>query len=122
MDIASAGDGAVFSPAKKKRCADEEGVERGLDTPPAARKRSVDGEASVRGPLALPRIGNLTDRKWPFTMRTWACVEGQQMFKTRLTTVLEQMMYVSGETAEPSLETTSMIEDIVRQQVIELVG
>ncbi|KAK1699846.1 SPT3-like protein [Colletotrichum godetiae] len=30
------------------------------------------------------------------------------------------MMYVSGETAEPSIETTSMIEDIVRQQVIEL--
>jgi hypothetical protein len=32
-----------------------------------------------------------------------------------------QMMYVSGETAEPSVETTSIIEDIVRQQVIELV-
>ncbi|KAL3304337.1 transcription factor spt3 [Colletotrichum asianum] len=33
---------------------------------------------------------------------------------------ISQMMYVSGETAEPSVETTSMIEDIVRQQVIEL--
>ena len=31
------------------------------------------------------------------------------------------MMYVSGETAEPPIETTSIIEDIVRQQVIELV-
>ncbi|KAK4080386.1 hypothetical protein Trihar35433_1491 [Trichoderma harzianum] len=31
------------------------------------------------------------------------------------------MMYVSGETAEPSVETTGIIEDIVRQQVIELV-
>jgi hypothetical protein len=31
------------------------------------------------------------------------------------------MMYVSGETAEPPVETTSIIEDIVRQQVIELV-
>lgn len=31
------------------------------------------------------------------------------------------MMYVSGETGEPSVETTSIIEDIVRQQVIELV-
>lgn len=30
-------------------------------------------------------------------------------------------MYVSGETGEPSVETTSIIEDIVRQQVIELV-
>ncbi|KJZ79877.1 hypothetical protein HIM_00591 [Hirsutella minnesotensis 3608] len=33
---------------------------------------------------------------------------------------ISQMMYVSGETAEPSVETTSIIEDIVRQQVIEL--
>jgi hypothetical protein len=30
-------------------------------------------------------------------------------------------MYVSGETGEPSVETTSIIEDIVRGQVIELV-
>jgi transcription initiation protein SPT3 len=34
---------------------------------------------------------------------------------------ISQMMYVSGETAEPPVETTSIIEDIVRQQVIELV-
>lgn len=40
----------------------------------------------------------------------------------RFTNVLCKMMYVSGETAEPSVETTSMIEDIVRQQVIELVS
>ena len=32
------------------------------------------------------------------------------------------MMYVSGETAEPSVDTTSMIEEIVRQQVVEIVG
>ncbi|KAK4134140.1 TFIID-18kDa-domain-containing protein [Trichocladium antarcticum] len=31
-----------------------------------------------------------------------------------------QMMYVSGETGEPSVETTGIIEDIVRQQVIEI--
>jgi len=36
--------------------------------------------------------------------------------------LIEQMMYVSGETAEPSVETTGIIEDIVRQQVIELVS
>ncbi|KAL2173857.1 SPT3-like protein [Thermothelomyces heterothallicus CBS 202.75] len=30
------------------------------------------------------------------------------------------MMYVSGETGEPSVETTGIIEDIVRQQVIEI--
>ncbi|XXG98355.1 hypothetical protein Hte_004678 [Hypoxylon texense] len=33
---------------------------------------------------------------------------------------IQQMMYVSGETGEPSLETTAMIEEIVRQQVIEM--
>jgi transcription initiation protein SPT3 len=32
------------------------------------------------------------------------------------------MMYVSGETAEASAETTGMIEEIVRQQVIEMVS
>lgn len=31
-------------------------------------------------------------------------------------------MFVSGETAEPSIETTTLIEEIVRQQVIEIVG
>jgi hypothetical protein len=35
---------------------------------------------------------------------------------------ISQMMFVSGETAEPSIETTGIIEDIVRQQVIELVS
>jgi hypothetical protein len=33
----------------------------------------------------------------------------------------KQMMYVSGEIAEASAETTGMIEEIVRQQVIEMV-
>jgi transcription initiation protein SPT3 len=33
---------------------------------------------------------------------------------------IQQMMYVSGETGEPTVETTSMIEEIVRQQVIEI--
>ncbi|KAL2366452.1 hypothetical protein RJZ56_000497 [Blastomyces dermatitidis] len=38
------------------------------------------------------------------------------------TVVDEDMMFVSGETAEPSAETTTLIEEIVRQQVIEMVG
>lgn len=33
---------------------------------------------------------------------------------------IQQMMYVSGETGEPSVETTGIIEEIVRQQVIEI--
>lgn len=35
--------------------------------------------------------------------------------------IRNQMMYVSGETGEPSPETTGMVEEIVRQQVIEMV-
>ena len=31
------------------------------------------------------------------------------------------MMFVSGEAGEPSPETTGIIEEIVRQQVIEIV-
>ncbi|VBB84089.1 Putative Protein SPT3 [Podospora comata] len=34
--------------------------------------------------------------------------------------IVTKMMYVSGETGEPSAETTGIIEDIVRQQVIEI--
>lgn len=33
---------------------------------------------------------------------------------------IQQMMFVSGETAEPSIDTTTLIEDITRQQVIEI--
>lgn len=47
---------------------------------------------------------------------------GQDSFQDILTESIKQMMFVSGETAEPSIETTGIIEDIVRQQVIELVG
>ncbi|EER42550.1 histone acetyltransferase complex subunit Spt3 [Histoplasma capsulatum H143] len=35
-------------------------------------------------------------------------------------TIICLMMFVSGETAEPSAETTTLIEEIVRQQVIEM--
>lgn len=41
--------------------------------------------------------------------------------KHTLTELFRQMMFVSGETAEPSADTTGMIEEIVRQQVIEMV-
>lgn len=43
------------------------------------------------------------------------------MFKWALTDLIRQMMFVSGETAEPSIESTTLIEDITRQQVIEIV-
>jgi len=43
-------------------------------------------------------------------------------FRVALTNTIQQMMYVSGETGEPSVETTGIIEDIVRQQVVEIVS
>ncbi|KAF3350538.1 transcription initiation factor IID, 18kD subunit-domain-containing protein [Verticillium dahliae] len=46
--------------------------------------------------------------------------ETAEDFRVRLTDIIRQMMYVSGETAEPSVETTNIIEGIVREQVVEL--
>ncbi|KAI9688808.1 MAG: Transcription initiation protein spt3 [Bathelium mastoideum] len=40
--------------------------------------------------------------------------------KAQLTEEWVQMMFVSGETGDPSAETTTMIEGIVQQQVIEM--
>lgn len=42
-------------------------------------------------------------------------------YRAQLKAKIVQMMFVSGETAEPSPETTTLIEEIVRQQVIEMV-
>ncbi len=36
--------------------------------------------------------------------------------------MIEQMMFVAGETGEPSSETTTLIEQIVHEQVYEMVG
>lgn len=47
--------------------------------------------------------------------------ETMEDFKQRLIHWIGQMMFVSGETAEPSPETTWMIEEIVREQVVEMV-
>lgn len=46
----------------------------------------------------------------------------EEDFRNALTNTIKQMMYVSGETGEPSVETTGIIEDIVRQQVVEIVS
>lgn len=48
-------------------------------------------------------------------------IETMSEFRTRFAYIIHQMMFVSGETAEPSVETTTLIEEIVRQQVIEMV-
>lgn len=44
------------------------------------------------------------------------------MSQRDITNYMRQMMFVSGETAEPSVETTTLIEEITRQQVIEIVN
>ena len=36
--------------------------------------------------------------------------------------LFEQMMFVSGETGEPAVETTTLIEEVVRRQVHSMVG
>lgn len=48
--------------------------------------------------------------------------ETKENFESRLIYWIAQMMFVSGETAEPSPETTWMIEEIVREQVLEMVS
>ncbi|KAJ5738734.1 hypothetical protein N7493_001889 [Penicillium malachiteum] len=40
--------------------------------------------------------------------------------KVSIINMIRQMMFVSGETAEPSIDTTTLIEDITRQQVLEI--
>ena len=41
-------------------------------------------------------------------------------FRIRFTDVIQQMMYVSGETAEPSVDTTSIIEDMEISKVMKV--
>lgn len=65
----------------------------------------------------MARVGGLK-----LSMRlTKSRIEKLQLFNAN-TGIAFQMMFVSGETAEPSIETTTLIEEIVRQQVIEIVG
>lgn len=47
--------------------------------------------------------------------------EDKKYSQMTLANLIPKMMFVSGETAEPSIETTTLIEDITRQQVIEIV-
>jgi hypothetical protein len=50
------------------------------------------------------------------------CAETRTLNKNWFTDIATKMMFVSGETAEPSPETTTLIEEITRQQVIEIVS
>lgn len=48
--------------------------------------------------------------------------ETQEDWIRTLTDMIRQMMFVSGETSEASVETTTIIEEIVHTQVTEIVG
>ncbi|KAJ5774810.1 hypothetical protein N7457_009706 [Penicillium paradoxum] len=47
-------------------------------------------------------------------------IENESVFEDSIADDDMKMMFVSGETAEPSPETTTLIEEITRQQVIEI--
>lgn len=60
------------------------------------------------------------DRK--IAIKTSTRTEARSSHKKWFADIATKMMFVSGETAEPSPETTTLIEEITRQQVIEIVS
>jgi len=48
--------------------------------------------------------------------------DGREDWDYLTTNMITQMMFVSGETGEPSVETTTIVEEIVREQVVEMVS
>jgi hypothetical protein len=73
------------------------------------------------GSLVPTSVATSDDLEATETVRLRENYETELMFKWTLTDLIRQMMFVSGETAEPSIESTTLIEDITRQQVIEIV-
>ncbi|GLA65953.1 transcription initiation protein spt3 [Aspergillus tubingensis] len=61
-------------------------------------------------------------RDEPLDMYMGMDADTREEFKEMLISFSRKMMFVSGETAEPSVETTTLIEDIVRQQVVEILA
>lgn len=86
-----------------------------------------DGEVEDSGMTSSGSFGALStnngdDREHQEGTQAIEDHETEVMFRWTLTNMVRQMMFVSGETAEPSIETTTLIEDITRQQVIEIVS
>jgi hypothetical protein len=80
---------------------------------------SVDYPQTTVGPRSISE--STQEDQNPKYPRDLEDTETMEDFRIRLTDAIQQMMFVSGETAEPSVETTTLIEEIVRQQVIEMV-
>lgn len=86
-----------------------------------------DGQMTTAPPVpfvpAVPAVPTVQQqpRDEPLDMYMGMDAETREEFKEMLISFSRKMMFVSGETAEPSVETTTLIEDIVRQQVVEIV-
>ncbi|TPR02283.1 Arylsulfotransferase (ASST) family protein [Aspergillus niger] len=84
-----------------------------------------DGQMTTAPPVpvvpAVPAIQQQPHDE-PLDMYMGMDTETKEIFKEMLIDFARKMMFVSGETAEPSVETTTLIEDIVRQQVVEILA
>ncbi|OJI91137.1 hypothetical protein ASPTUDRAFT_915756 [Aspergillus tubingensis CBS 134.48] len=90
-----------------------------------------DGQMTTAPPVpvvpavpAVPKIPAVQQqpREEPLDMYMGMDADTREEFKEMLISFSRKMMFVSGETAEPSVETTTLIEDIVRQQVVEILA
>ena len=93
-----------------------------FETEDEANDGAVDNSAvTSSGSLVSTPVATSEDLGDTETVELRENYETELMFKWTLTDLIRQMMFVSGETAEPSIESTTLIEDITRQQVIEIV-
>ncbi|PYH35272.1 transcriptional regulator SPT3 [Aspergillus neoniger CBS 115656] len=87
-----------------------------------------DGQMTTAPPVpvvpAIPAVPAVQQqpRDEPLDMYMGMDADTREEFKEMLINFSRKMMFVSGETAEPSVETTTLIEDIVRQQVVEILA
>ncbi|GAQ41901.1 SAGA-like transcriptional regulatory complex subunit Spt3 [Aspergillus niger] len=90
-----------------------------------------DGQMTTAPPVpvvpavpAVPKIPAVQQqpREESLDMYMGMDADTREEFKEMLINFSRKMMFVSGETAEPSVETTTLIEDIVRQQVVEILA
>ncbi|GLB10566.1 hypothetical protein ABZX51_004320 [Aspergillus tubingensis] len=87
-----------------------------------------DGQMTTAPPVpvvpAIPAVPAVQQqpRDEPLDMYMGMDADTREEFKEMLISFSRKMMFVSGETAEPSVETTTLIEDIVRQQVVEILA
>jgi hypothetical protein len=98
------------------------------DNSPNAMPKPEESETSCtvgNSPVSTTDIGNNSSNtnNQEVTNRNQKITRGKEFENLReMLTDFVQMMFVSGETAEPSTETTTLIEDITRQQVLEIVS